>query len=177
MYVPKCMIRSLMITVRRQLPPRKYDPQPKTNPNINSNPNQGGGGWQFSSRVIVWLPPNSKTNPNLDPNPNSNRGQFSSGGNCPDAEIIVYVTIKYFQHNLHKCLFSCLTVFWFSMKHIGKGFVTIPCCLHMFPFEYNQWVKCYPSGATNCQHHNIFCACSWASLQSSFTLKTNSRTI
>ena len=72
MYVPKCMTRTLMITVRRQLPPRKNDPQPKTNPNINSNPNQGGG--QFSSRVIVWLSPNSKTNPNLDTNPNSNQG-------------------------------------------------------------------------------------------------------
>ena len=134
MYVPKCMIRTLMITVLitmiRQMPPRKNDPQPKT-----------------------------KTNPNLDPNPNSNQGEFSSGGNCPDAEIIVYVTIKYFQQNLHKCVFPCLTVFWFSIKRIGKGFVSIPCCLHMFPFEYNQRVKCYPSGATNCQHRNIFFAC------------------
>ena len=42
MYVPKCMIRTLMITVLRQLSPKKNDPQPKTNPNINSNPNQGG---------------------------------------------------------------------------------------------------------------------------------------
>ena len=42
MYVPKCMICTLIITVRRQLPPKKNDPQPKTNPNINSNPNQGG---------------------------------------------------------------------------------------------------------------------------------------
>ena len=106
MYVPKCMIRTLMITVLitmiRQMPPRKNDPQPKT----NTNPNRRGGG-QFSSRLIVWLPPlpNPKTNPNLDPNPNSNQGEFSSGGNCPDAEIIVYVTIKYFQQNLHKCVF------------------------------------------------------------------------
>ena len=106
MYVPKCMIRTLMITVLitmiRQMPPRKNDPQPKT----NTNPNRRGGG-QFSSRLIVWLPPlpNPKTNPNLDPNPNSNQGEFSSGGNCPDAEIIVYVTIKYFQQNLPKCVF------------------------------------------------------------------------
>ena len=57
--------------------------------------------------VIVWLPPlpNPKTNPNLDPNPNSNQGEFSSGGNCPDVEITVYVTIKYFQQNLPKCVF------------------------------------------------------------------------
>ena len=66
-----------------------------------------GGGGQFSSRLIVWLPPlpNPKTNPNLDPNPNSNQGEFSLGGSCPDAEIIVYVTIKYFQQNLPKSVF------------------------------------------------------------------------
>ena len=82
------------------------------NPKLTLTLTDEGGG-QFSSRLIVWLPPlpNPKTNPNLDPNPNSNQGEFSSGGNCPDAEIIVYVTIKYFQHNLHKCVFSCLTVF------------------------------------------------------------------
>ena len=39
---------------------------------------------RFSSEAIVYLPPNPKTNPNLDQNPTINRGQFSSGGNCPD---------------------------------------------------------------------------------------------
>ena len=81
MCVPKCMIRTLMITVLRQIPPRKNEPQPKTNPNLNPNPNRRGGG-EFSSRLIVWLPPlpNPKTNPNLDPNPNSNQGGIFLGG-------------------------------------------------------------------------------------------------
>ena len=115
--------------------------------------------------LVLYPNPNPKTNPNLDPNHNCNWGAIFLGGGgqlsrCWD---YMYVTMKSFQQNLHKCVFSCLTIFWFSIKHIGKGFVTIPCCLHMFPFEYNQWIKCYPSGTRNCQHHNIFSACPWAS--------------
>ena len=40
-------------------------------------------GGQFSKGEIVWSP-NPKTNPDLEPNPNPNRGQLSSGVNCPD---------------------------------------------------------------------------------------------
>ena len=65
---------------------RKIAPEENCSPNAKLTLSQTLtlNGRQFSSGAIVWLSPNPKTNPGLDPNLSPNRGQFSSGGNCPD---------------------------------------------------------------------------------------------
>ena len=62
--------REIRVGRQGQLPPRKIDSQPKTNPSPNSNLSRG----EFSPEAICWFPPNPNTNSNLDPSPNPNQG-------------------------------------------------------------------------------------------------------
>ena len=64
---------SLKIYIIRTIAPEENCP-PTPKLTLTKTLNLTGGGEQFSSWAIVWLPSNPKSNPNLNPNPNPNLG-------------------------------------------------------------------------------------------------------
>ena len=74
----------ILMVVLGQYPRRKIAPNPKTNPKSNPNPNLAG---IFLGGQLSGCPPTPKLILTLALSPTLARGQFSSGGNCPDTPL------------------------------------------------------------------------------------------